>query len=837
MAARTPPWVDTSRALDESAGSELATLLKGFRVRAGLSQQSLAEQASVSVQAVSALERGYRKVPYPKTLERLCDALSLSHEDRSALEESARRARGLRLHEHDSTPAHNLPRQLTSFLGRDDDVSAIAALVKSAPLVSVVGTGGIGKTRVAIEVANQVLPDFPDGVWFVELAPLSDPDLVVHAIAAALGVQESPRMPLLASIASNLSRNRALVILDNCEHVIAQARNAAGSLIRECPKVAFLATSREALLVTGERAYRLPSLAVPGHADVSPEIAMTYGAIALFVDRVTATDARFAVDEANVLPIAEICRRLGGLPLAIELAAARSTVLSFTQIADRLDHLFDVLVPSDPTALPRHQTLRSVIEWSYDLLSSKAKSLFARLGIFRSSFSLDTATFVCAGGDVADDDVFELLSSLIAQSMVMAEFSRGEARYHMLEATRQFALEKLTQRGEREIVAQRQARSSLQVAERLDRGWHESDERRWFNDAAVDLDNCRAALEWTLVEKQDVPMGCRIAGTLERVWYSLAPVEGRNWVRLAMSSLDLDAEPAVARLLLIADSELCGALGEYAASYASAQRALQIAEPFDEMQMAKAKQSAGTALGGLGRADEAESLLHEALAVAKRSSARRFQALALGDIGTVRSRRGDIGGARYFYDEALTYYTALNLERPAASIAGNLAEIEFASGDVAAALHRAEEARSGHEAWHNRRSVANDLCNIAAYLIAMDCFDDARVHAISALKVAREVQATVLTAYILQHFAAIGTLDQRSEPAQQKLSLERSAMLLGFVNARLAALQSGREYTEQQECDRIIEVLRNRVGERLDTLMLLGEAWSDDGACLAALDL
>ncbi len=837
MAARTPPWVDTHRAPDESAGSELAKLLKGFRLRAGLSQQLLAEQASVSVQAVSALERGYRKVPYPKTLESLCDALSLSDKERSALAESARRARGLRSHEHDATPAHNLPRQLTSFLGRDADVRAIATLVRTAPLVSVVGTGGIGKTRVAIEVANQLLADFPDGVWFVELAPLNDPDLVVHAIAAALGVQESSRTPLLATLASNLSRNRALIVLDNCEHVIGQARTAVGSLIRECPKVTFLATSREALMVTGERAYKLPSLAVPGENDVSPEIAMTYGAIALFVDRVTAADARFAVDEENVLPIAEICRRLDGLPLAIELAAARSTVLSFKQIADRLDHLFDVLVPSDPTALARHQTLRSVIEWSYDLLSSKAKLLFARLGIFRSSFSLEAATSVCTGGVVAGDDVLELLSSLISQSMVMAQFSRGEARYHMLEATRQFALEKLTELDEREILAERQARTCLQMAERLDRGWYETDERRWFNDAAADLDNYRAALEWSLGDKRDVPMGSYIAGTLERVWYSFAPVEGRNWVRLALSSVVEHARPALERLLLIADSELCGSLGEYAASYASAQRALQLAEPFDEMQLARAKQSAGTALGALGRAQEAESLLREALAVAERLSSRRFQALALGDLGTVRSRCGDIEGARRFYDEALTFYTALNLERPAASIAGNLAEIEFASGDVASALHRAEEARSGHEAWHNRRSVANDLCNIAAYLIAMDCFDDARAHAILALKVAREVKATVLTAYILQHFAAIGTLERRGEPVQQKLSRERSAMLLGFVNARLAAFGSGREYTEQQECDRIVPVLRDQLRERFETLMLLGEEWSDDGACLAALDL
>ncbi|HEY1429162.1 MAG TPA: helix-turn-helix domain-containing protein, partial [Candidatus Tumulicola sp.] len=706
--------MDTSRASEDSAAAlELASLLKSYRVRAGLSQQLLAEKAAVSVQAVSALERGYRKVPYPKTLERLCDALHLHPDDRRTLEESARRARGLRWHDHETEPRHNLPRQLTSFLGREDDVSQIAALVRTAPLVSVVGTGGIGKTRVAIEVARQLLSEFPDGAWFVELAPLADPNLVAHALAAALGVQESPRMPLLGSLTAHLGQKRALVVLDNCEHVIEQTRREVGSLLRECPRTAFLTTSRESLTITGERAYRLPSLAVPEPGNLTPNDAMAYGAVALFVDRVRAADARFTVTDQNVVPIAAICRRLDGLPLAIELAAARAMVLSPWQIAERLDCIFDLLVPGDHTALSRHQTMRSVIDWSYELLSTQAKLLFDRLAIFASSFSLDTATMVCADAILSSDDILQLLSSLIAQSMLMVDFSRGEARYHMLEATRQFALEKLEERAEREVIAQRHAFGCLHMAERLDKDWYAIDERLWFRDAVAELDNCRAALEWALAEKRDVSTGCRIAGALERVWYAFAPVEGRNWVRDALVALDLDSAPAIARSLYIADAELCGALGEYTASNASAQRALQIADSTDEMQSARAKQAAGSALGALGRGPEAEALLQQALTGAKRLGNMRLQALALGDLGTVRSRNGDLEGARAFYGEALTYYTALNLQRPAASIAGNLAEIEYASGDVAAAIHRAEEARTGHEAWHNRRSTANDLCNMA----------------------------------------------------------------------------------------------------------------------------
>jgi predicted ATPase/DNA-binding XRE family transcriptional regulator len=836
MAARTPPWVDTSRAPDETAAEELATLLKSYRVRAGLSQQALADQASVSVQAVSALERGYRKVPYPKTLERLCDALNLHAEDRFALEESARRARGARWHEHELATPHNLPRQLTSFLGRDDDVKRIEALVKKSPLVSVVGTGGVGKTRVAIEVASHLFSDFPDGLWLVELAPLADPDLVVHALAAAFGVQESPHAPLLSTLVSHLSRNRVLVVLDNCEHVIDQTRRIVGSLLRECPRLTFLTTSREALAVTGERVYRLPSLAVPGTTRVLPEEAMSYGAVALFADRVNAIDARFEVTKENVSSIAEICRRLDGLPLAIELAAARATVLSPRQIADRLNHIFEVLVPSDRADLPRHRTMHGAIQWSYDLLSSQAKLLFDRLGIFASSFSLETATTVCADDVLPAGDVLELLSSLIAQSMLMVDFSRGEARYHMLEATRQFAIEKLDQRGERENIARRQARSSLLVANRLDKDWYDVDERIWFADAAMELDNCRAALEWALTQKHDVATGSLIVASLLRVWYSLAAVEGRNWVRLALTAED-GGDSSTTRQLYVADAELCGALGEYAASYASAQRALQIVDPYDELELALASQAAGSALGALGQAEQAESLLQQALTHAKRRSNRRLQALALGDLGTVRSRNGDIDGARSFYDEALNYYTALNLQRPAASMAGNLAEIEFASGDVAAALHRAEEARVGHEAWNNRRSAANDLCNMSAYLVAMDCFEDARAHASEALQIARAVKATVLTVYILQHFAAIGVLDRGSRPARQTSVTERAAMLLGFVNARLALFEAGREYTEQQEYERIIGMLREQLHERLDTVMSLGEEWTEDAAFAVALEM
>jgi predicted ATPase/DNA-binding XRE family transcriptional regulator len=821
---------------DAERSAELAALLKKFRVQAGLSQQMLAERALISVQAVSALERGYRKAPYRATLGRIADALALTEEARQMLELSAQRSRGPRLVELDA-PAHNLPRQLTSFLGRDEVVQEIADLLEMAPLVTIVGTGGAGKTRAAVEVGARSLNRFPHGVWFVELAPLNDPALVAHALAAALRVQESSRHSLLETLFAYLAQKRLLIILDNCEHVISQARAVAGSVLRECPSVALLATSREALNITGERTYQIPSLAVPNQHLPSPDEAMTYGAVALFADRVRAADSRFEVTAENVKPVVEICRHLDGLPLALELAAARASVLSPQEICDRLDRVFDVLTEGRQASVPRHATMRAVIDWSYELLSSQARLLFDRLAIFSGGFTLQTATIVCADENVPEQDVLESLSSLIAQSLVMVDFAHGSTRYHLLEATRQYALETLAKRGERHTLAHRHTLALIQVAQRLDRDWYGAPERLWFREAEGELDNFRAALGWSLGERSDLRSGCLLAGALARLWYSFSPVEGRRWVRLAIDSITEKTRADELAQLYIADAELCGAIGESAASLASAEQALRLRSMLDDLQVARAEHAAGSALAAIGKGSKGEELLHKALAAAERLKNRRLQALALSDLGTARSRRSDVNGARRFYAEALTLYVSLGLERPAASIAGHLAEVEFEAGDPAAALHRAEEARSGHAATRNRRSEAADLSNMAAYLVALDCFDDAPEYASQALEAARDVSAPVLTAFVLQHVAAVAALqDDSSEPGPAK-KLEEAAMLLGFVEARLSALGVRRDYTERQEYERVVAALRSALGERLDKLIALGAQWTEEAAvALAATD-
>lgn len=813
---------------------ELPVLLRKFRVQAGLSQQVLADRALISAQAVSALERGFRRAPYRATLDRIADALALSDEARQMLERSAHRSRGPRLAERDRAPLHNLPRQLTSFLGRDGVVREIASLAASAPLITILGTGGAGKTRTAIELGRRALDQYPDGVWFVDLAPLGDAALVPHAVANTLRVQESPQRPLLETLVAYLAHKRLLIVLDNCEHVIAQVRALSGSLLRECPSVALLATSREALGISGERTYRMPSLAVPEQRRPSPAEASTYGAVALFVDRVRAAIASFELTEENVSAVVEICRRLDGLPLALELAAARASVLSPQEICDRLDRVFDLLTAGPEASVPRHATLRAVIDWSYELLMPQAQLLFDRLAIFAGGFTLETAAAVCDDATISRHDILGLLSALIGQSLVTVEFEHGSARYHLLNSARQYASEKLAERGGRDELSERHALAFLDVALRLDREWYRASEKAWFHEAESELDNFRAALGCLLDSRNDVRSGSLLAAALARLWYSLSPVEGRRWVRAAIDAIGETKRVDELAGLYIADAELSGALGESAASLASAERALALRSALDELQLARAQHAAGSALAALGKLSESTDLLQQALEAAKRLANPRLQALALSDLGTVSSRGKNVDDARRFYAEALGLYHSLGLARPAASIAGHLAEVEFEGGDPAAALQRAEEARAGHAATHNRRSEATDLSNMTAYLVALDCFDDARVYLAQALDAAQDVRSPVLTALVLQHAAAIAALQSGSTDARSEARREEAAMLLGFVDARLRSFGARRDYTEQQEYDRIVAALQDVFADRFDELTALGAQWDEEAAVALA---
>ncbi|MGH7754775.1 MAG: BTAD domain-containing putative transcriptional regulator [Vulcanimicrobiaceae bacterium] len=738
-------------------------------------------------------------------------------------------------------PRVSLPLQATSFLGRDAEVGEIAELLRKYRLVTVTGAGGIGKTRVALAAGSeQQAGDSGCGAWFVDLAPLRDANLVTTAIASALGVQESPKHPLLETILTYVKDKHALIILDNCEHVIGEAARVAEALLRGAPLVRMLATSREALKVAGENVYRLPPLGAPrleATRGIGTAEAAAYGAVVLFAERARAADHRFSLTDENAPDVAEICRQLDGIPLAIELAAARVTILPVAALAGKLGQRFALLGAGGRMALPRQQTMSATIDWSYDLLSQAEQRLFEHLSIFAGGCTLATAAAVSSDRGSSELDVLELLSSLLDKSLVVAEMDVPAPRYRILEPFRQYALERLAARGEQTAVARRHALAYLDVAERLEREYDTTPDRSWRACARVELENWRAALEWALVARSDVVLGARLAAAMEPVWYNFALPEGRRWLRVAFGLVD-EQTPAdvVARL---ESSEACTAarLMEHDASQAAALRALaRYVQLGDRSGIAQAQWLVGRSLVVPGRPEHGEPLLREALESARALGRNRLAGEALISLAYARSMGGDCAGARATYSEALALWSALGSERGVARAAGNLAEAEFLAGDADIALKIASDAVGIARAQDDLLLVTWMLANMAAYLVALDRYDDARTHAREALEIARRFQFDMYVAWALQHLAAVAALEPHGDEAVTAQKRKRAAQLLGFVDARYAALASPREHTEQQECDRILAALRESIDpDALALLLSRGAAFAEDEAIEAAL--
>ena len=407
-----------------------------------------------------------------------------------------------RLNTLDIAP-NNLPVVISSFIGRQTEVAAVQRRVAESRLVTLTGPGGCGKTRLALEAATRLQVDFPDGVWWIELAPLADPALVAQTVAFTLGLREDPNRPIEQVLTDSLRPKKALLLLDNCEHLIDACAGLSDSLLAACPRLHILASSREALGITGEVAYRVPSLATadPDHLPPPADLARVE-AVRLFAERAAAVRPGFELAESNAPAVAQIVKRLDGIPLAIELAAARAKTLSARQIAQRLDDRFRLLTGGSRTALPRQQTLRATIDWSYDLLPEPERRLFCRLAVFRGGWTLEAAEAVCAGpdltgfGNLSGLDVLDLLGHLVDKSLVMVEDRDGEARYSRLETIRQYGCEKLLESGEGERVRQRHLDYFLKFAERGDRELNGPHSLEWTHRMERENDNLRAALEF-----------------------------------------------------------------------------------------------------------------------------------------------------------------------------------------------------------------------------------------------------------------------------------------------------------------------------------------------------
>jgi predicted ATPase/DNA-binding XRE family transcriptional regulator len=538
----------------EQAAPSFGGLLRQLRAETGLTQEELAEAAGLSPRSISDLERGVNLTARKDTARLLADALGLAGPQRERFEAAARgrgpaavlAARGPLI-----TMPNNLPAQLGTFIGRAGELSEVRALMESSRLVTLAGAGGSGKTRLALQVAAGLLDGHADGVWLVELAAVLDEDAVASAVCRALGIAGQQGRPVLETLLDALAALDLLIVLDNCEHLIGGCAKTAEAIVRRCPRVRLLATSREPLGIDGETIYRVPPLSLPGPGECDLAAAQSSDAVALLVDRARAQGTGLSVDGQTAPLVVSVCRRLDGLPLAIELAAARLRSLSLRGLADRLDQRFRLLTGGSRTALERQRTLRATVEWSYSLLTGAEQVLLGRLSVFAEGFDLDAAEAVCGFGDIEVFEVADLLASLVDKSLVVAEPAGTALRYRLLETIRQFAAGRLAEAGEDEAAAAEAAHCAyfLSVAEAAAPHLTGPSQGSWLAQLDTDQANLRRAAGHAASAPDGTAQVLRFSVALKRYWR----VRNRDEEALALLL------PALDRPEARADPELFGA--------------------------------------------------------------------------------------------------------------------------------------------------------------------------------------------------------------------------------------------------------------------------------------
>jgi predicted ATPase/transcriptional regulator with XRE-family HTH domain len=801
--------------------ASFGSLLRRFRIGAGLSREALAEQAGISSDEVDALERDAASPPAGATLAALVTALALSGDRRTAFETAAvpTGAAAPAASEPSAPAPAGAPGPLASFVGRDAELAEITGALTSSRLVTVFGPGGVGKTRIAQQIAIDALTAYPGGVWVAELAPLSDPELIPVAIASSLGIADpGGARPLLETVVSALRTKRALLVLDNCEHLRADVAAAATALLAGCPDLRILATSREGLGIADELLYRLPPLAVCGGSEpLGAGDALRYGAVALFVARAQAARADFVLTDAIAPVVSEICRSLDGIALAIELAAARLSVLTVDQLAQRLDDRFRVLTGGG-NAVPRQQTLRALIDWSYDLLGPAERVVFTRLAVFRGGWSGEAAAEVCGGPGI---DVAAVLASLVDKSLVAAD---GE-RFRFTVTTGQYAMEKLQRSGEHDAVAARFAGWALRFAERADMAWEKTPELDWRAGVECELDNLRAALEWCLSRGRDPLAGAGIAAALSFYWRS-AKREGRRWFEAALAALEDDALPPLCARIALG---LSWTLPVGRSSLDAVERAVRAyREIGDRRSLSMALLTlSGSLRDEPGWLERGEAAVTEALAIAQSTCFFRVIPTILAALAECKRQRRRFDEARALLEQALTMAREERNLLGLSTALSRLAEVEFDSGEFAAARRYGAEATD----IDGRRGVANavsaDRCDLAAYAIADGDLDDACAQAREVIAMNERVDQPVHLTIAIDHLAVVAAL---------RGDARRAAKLIGYTDAMFRRLAYARQPVEQRGEEQARAILAERLGED-DTVLLAadGESLGRDEAVAEAL--
>ena len=804
-----------------STFSTFGDLLKYLRRRAQLTQRELAIAVGYTEGHVSRLEKNQRPPDLATVAALFVPALDLENEPETAahLIRLAASAHGEQLHagenltisrvqettevseSAESIPS-NLPIQLTTFIGRQAEIAEITNLlsrVNPARLVTLTGPGGIGKTRLALQTAIGLSHLYPDGIWFVDLTPLSTPELIPQTLASTLSIMEAQSQPVEETLIAYLQSKHTLLVIDNCEHLIDPAAQLAEKLLRSCTSVQILATSREPLDIPGEANFHVPPLSLVEEEHGTSQTLGAHEAVQLFIERARSIQPSFTLTDSNAPIIARICRQLDGMPLAIELAAARLTVLDVGQIAARLDDRFNLLTSGNRTALPRHQTLRAVIDWSYDLLSKQEKILLRRLSVFAGSWTLEAAERVTsedaevqsAQGEthpiIVVSQVLDLLSHLVSKSLVVVERQPGlEVRYRMLETVRQYAHEKLVASAEAERVQKRHLKFFLGLAEQSEPELRGYKQIEWLNRLGSEHDNLRAALAWSHEQKDAQTVLC-LAGALFPFWHIRGYTsEGRHWLELALvaggevETLKRNAGRARA---LLGNGVLAYLQGDRPTAQASLEESLSIYRELDD------KFGIGHALHRLaaipfwqGDYATARSLYEESLSILREAEDAWGIGNSLYGLARLAQRQGDFKLAYSLFEESVALLRQAgdkqSLTRPLEYLAWEV----WYQGDLARANSLLEESLSLYRALGAKSGLAHTLGWLSIFALIHGDFQTARSLEEEALSIGRELGRKQDVAWSL---GRLGELHWRQgEMTQASAYYEESRRLFEEINDR-----------------------------------------------------
>ncbi len=780
--------------LMETPPPSFGDLLKRFRKAAGLTQEALAVQAGLSMHGVSDLERGINRAPRKETLDALVKVLRLSAREGAELKGLIDRGRHPLSDAAPLNAASLPPAPLTPLVGRAADVAAMTALLRGdARLLTLTGPGGVGKTQLALHLAAAVRRDFANGVMFVSLTAVADADLVLTTIAQAVGLSEQDERPPRDALVAYLADKDALLLLDNFEQVLAAAPLVA-DVAALCPTLRILVTSRAILRVRGERAYVLEPLLLPDHPRARTAAAIADCAAAqLFLARAQDSSPGFALTDANAALIARICAQLDGLPLAIELAAARLKLLAPPALLARLESGLQVLA-GGARDLPAHQrTLRDTLAWSYGLLDAPAQALFLRLAVFAGGCTAEAAeNLYGAAGDPMDvdgvaepADVLDTLSALVDNNLLRRVERPDEVRFTMLVTVREYALEQLTTRGARGSVQQQHAAYYLALAEAADPDQPDAAAR-----LEREKDNLRAALGWAL-DSGHVETALRLAGALRWFWLSRGYLsEGRRWLARALSAAD------------------AGELGEDI--------------------MASGLNNAAVLAATAGAYDEAAVLFERGLAIRRTIGDDRGSAAVLNNLGNVAMQQRAYDRANAYFTEALALSRTLNEARGSARVLGNLGELARLRGDSARASAWATESLTLYTQLQDTAGVAQALHTLACTALLRDDIPGAAAAYVEALSQSRRLGNGVETVNNLEGLAVV---------ASRRQHLDHAAMLFGAAAAARGVNDTPTPPADRARNEQALAVIRAELGEeRFAAAWTTGQELPLEKAVAAALD-